>query len=96
VDERQQQQQEQQQQQQQRALRHVLSLPHPVLVSLSGALTYLEQFGLAGVLRTCAAGGFRSLHGGINGAAGAGACMALDGSALRQLEVLVAGAQMAE
>lgn len=63
------------------SLQFILSLPQPVLAALAGSLAYLKPFGLSEVLRCTSS--YRSLN--------VGGAMALDGSALRQLEVLESG-----
>jgi hypothetical protein len=63
-------------------VRFVLSLPHPVLAALAGALTYLLPFGLSGVLQCTSS--YRALR-------GVGGTLALDAAVLTQLEVLQSG-----
>jgi hypothetical protein len=63
------------------SLQFILSLPQPVLAALAGSLAYLKPFGLSEVLRCTSS--YRGLS--------VGGAMALDGSALRQLEVLESG-----
>jgi hypothetical protein len=63
------------------ALAFILSLPQAVLSALAGALAYLKPFGLADVLRCSSS--YRALS--------VGGALQLDGSALRQLEVLESG-----
>jgi hypothetical protein len=65
-------------------LAFILSLPQPVLSALAGALAYLKPFGLADVLRCSSS--YRALR--------VGGALELDGSALRQLEVLESGGLM--
>jgi hypothetical protein len=52
-----------------------------VLAAVAGALAYLQPFGLSEVLRCTSS--YRGLH--------VGGALRLDGSALRQLEVLESG-----
>jgi hypothetical protein len=63
------------------SLQFILSLPPPVLAALAGSLAYLKPFGLSEVLRCTSS--YRGLS--------VGGAMTLDGSALRQLEVLESG-----
>lgn len=63
------------------SLQFILSLPQPVLAAVAGGLAYLKPFGLSEVLRCTSS--YRGL--------GVGGAMTLDGSALRQLEVLESG-----